>query len=233
MKEKTPEAVKEYLDRHKLTKHAANMALRLTMYGLAYYHFGFNSETRKMIKDPEQRVGMLEGSIIAPRLCYPDAGIGSLIFEQAQAGQLLSYDFKRPEEFPLSVNSPTFSQISEGSLWISAPDSIRDHPADKKTLIDLNYPLSIDNVLTADKRYPDDLVDEGMLIRTTHAEAYESVGATDYIDDLRARSVDREPVYQVTPKGNTVMHLMPDGGDTTPKTNPEPKLAHLPGLLAH
>lgn len=230
-REITPDEVKEYLQKHKISKYLAEASLKAVIKTAVFIHSG--PEGLRRAKDPERTTGLLEGAILASRLCYPSKEIGSLVFRQAHAGQFLGFDFNRPLEFPMAAQREDFKQEHEGNLWGLMLDEVQGKPSSERTPTHLPNVFSIDHILSLDKRSTEALLDEGMLERVTHAEAYDRVGAGAHIPELRSRSVDTEYVHQVTPKGNALLRLVPDGGSSTPKPDPAFEFAKIPGLLAH
>lgn len=230
-RQESDQNIKDYFGRHKLIKRATEFVLRGALDIDAFLTDG--PEGLRARRDPARMSGLLEGTILAPRLCFPDEVDDTLIFERAGAGEWLSYDFNRPLEFPKSSERDDFYQTKEGVLWAYMPESMKEQPASQKTPLRIITHHTLDFLADFDKRSPQTLAEEGFLLRTTHAEAYERVGATEYIDGLRARSVDKESVYQVTPKGNSLLWLLDDDGDPTPKEEHQLELSRIPGLLAY
>ena len=220
-----------FFRRHRIIRYSVELAIKTTYKTSVFMHHGF--EGLKNVNDPEQAAGMVEGSIFASRLCYPNKKIGSLVYEQAGAGQLLSYDFKRPFEFPIAAKRSDFTQNGEGSLWSIIPESVEQQAKHIRTRNNFINLFSLEHILSVDKRKPEDLIKGGFIERRTHEQAYEQVGMVEYIDGLRERSVADELVYQVTPKGNTLLALIPDSGTKTPKKEPELSWGRIPGLIAH
>lgn len=186
----------------------------------------------KYFREAEYSTGLLEHSIVAPHLCYPDKKIGALVLKSAHAGQFISFDFDRPRHFPITSRDYDI-QVREGSMLSVLPDT--NQPASQKTPTFSMRNMPTDLMLSLDKRPLGELMDEGMLTKTTHEQAYEAAGAEEYIDGLRLRRVADTVVYQITPKGNSLINLTPDNGNSSPRRDEESafEFAKVPGLLAH
>jgi hypothetical protein len=179
-------------------------------------------------------LGLCEGAIIAPRLCYPsDEAGGELVLEQAHAGQLLGFDFRRPEYLPKAAELPSFSQEFEGASHVFMADEVKD--TDPGELADVTYAdfFTPDVLFSFDKASIEALIDAGMIFPKSHENAYEEAGAEQHIDGLRARGVADKLVYQIAKKAHTLITLLPDSGDPTPKKEKSPVLERLPGIPAH
>lgn len=87
------------------------------------------------------------------------------------------------------------------------------------------------HLLSFDKPSVDMLTEAGLVELTTHGQAYENVGLYGrYGKELGMRRVEDDPVFQVTPKGNTLIHIIPESGDPEPKEAPQKIFEWLPGL---
>lgn len=179
-------------------------------------------------------LGMCEGSIVAPQLCHPtyDAD-GELTLRQAHAGQLLGYDFKRPTYLPNAAELPTFTQEFEGAAHVVLAEEVKD--GDPDILADVSYTdyFRADVLFSFDKASLENLIEAGMLFPRSHEDAYEEANATEHIDGLRARGVADKLVYQIAKKAHTLITLLPDDGEPTPKKQQSPVFERVPGILAH
>lgn len=184
------------------------------------------------LRDSEGLTGLLEKSIIAPQLCYPDETIGALVLKAATGGQFMGFDFERPKHFPQANPADNF-QVRVGNLWSALPNPQQSVDQKTPTYTALTWPVEIG--ITFSKRPLAELIEKGLLNQTTHEQAYEAAGAEDYIDDLRLRRMADATVYQVTPKGNSMIALIPDAGERTPRQDEAKafEFAKIPGLLAH
>lgn len=109
-------------------------------------------------------------------------------------------------------------------------DELLDKPADARTPVGALDLMDIDHFYSLDRASPEELVEVGILTPTTHEEAYRAAGLHDrYGEDLARRTMPEEQVYTITPKGNTLVVLMRDGGDSAPKEDPEPTFAEVLG----
>lgn len=222
--------VRETLRQHRFAKYATELLLRATIKTNIFMQHG--PEGLRLLKDPEQMSGLIEGAILGPKLCYPDPNIGALIYKSAQGGLWLAHDFKRPEEFPSASKKRGVELNSEGKLFGFMLDEVRSNDAEDRTPIGKLSLLSLDHLLTFDSYTAAELVGEGMLRATTYREAYTQVGLSEYVPDLESRSLAEDKVFQVTPKGNTLVGLLPESGSASPKRSPqfESRLAPVRGL---
>ena len=152
---------------------------------------------------------------------------------EAGAGQYHAYDFLRARFFPETANRWPSPPEDDGILMALIPDGIANQPEDERTELTYAEWFDPDLVFSLDRPGVERLCELGMLARRTHEEAYERVGASQWIGDLRARSVADKPLYQVTPKGHTLIKLTPDGGDTAPKQKRQFAIDKVPGIFAH
>ena len=187
----------------------------------------------KAVQSGEAIAGMIEGAIIAPKLAYVDQENGLLIYKEATKGGLIGYDVARPFEFPAQPNAEPIPTISEGVLWSMLPKELEENPASLRTPTGYVELYNYEHLLTLSKYPLETLIGEKVLAAVSLAEAFDTVGLGEHIGGLEARRIATDRVYQVTPKGNTLMRLEEDSGDKTPKLEPRFKTVLVPGLLAH
>lgn len=216
-KESTPESSVEDIRKHPIKKKLANFALKVLTGWV----------------DHERFAGMTEGSIFDYRLCHPNEDSTGLVYRQAEAGRFIGYDFNRPKVFPVNNRRPTVRILGEGRLFGFILDEVKDSPSDEKTPTELLSIANIEHILSLDTHKPEDLVDQGFLDRLAYIDAYDKVGlASTYANELQNRGLATQNVYQVSPKGNTLFRLVPDGGSKKRKEEPQPSFSFLPGKLA-
>jgi|GEM_PF-2568669 len=225
--------VADHLKGHKLQRKAANLAFK-PMLRLALLAKGHPRILRDL-KNPGAGQGLLEGSILGGRLAYPDEETGGgLLHTQAEAGQWLGYDFRRPTEFPQSRNQKEPPrQLFEGKLFGIMLDEIMGNDANQKTPNSLLRITDLEHVLRFAAPSIDTLVDNEFLVPTTYQQAYQQVGVYErYAADLSQRGLTDQPLHAVTPKGNTLIFLMPAFGAPSPKSEPQTAadLEFMPGL---
>ena len=112
-------------------------------------------------------------------------------------------------------------------------DEVKDNHIEELTPTHIVNITNIDHIACLDKPSITELVDTEIVIPTTHSDAYKRVGAYEqYAEDLHSRNVADDLIYQVTPKGNGLVFIIPRRGDSQPKTEPQPELlpGQLPGL---
>ena len=179
-------------------------------------------------------MGLCEGAVLANCVYHPSPEAnGEIMAHEAGAGQYHAYDFLRARFFPETANRWPSPPEDDGILMALIPDGIANQPEDGRTELTYAEWFDPDLVFSLDRPGVERLCELGMLARRTHEEAYERVGASQWIGDLRARSVADKPLYQVTPKGHTLIKLTPDGGDTAPKQKRQFAIDKVPGIFAH
>ena len=184
---------------------------------------------------PEIVKGLCEDAVLAPRLCSPDESKKHLTYEHAHAGQWISHDFRRAEFYPLSAKNEWYEDHKEGIVSAMLIDGIEDKDENERTDLPIAEYLTVDNILSFDKPGIEKLLSLGMVARRSHELAYEIAGQEEWIDELRSRGVANDPVYQVTPKAHSLIHISEESGKKTPKANPKLQIARfpVPGVLAH
>lgn len=172
-----------------------------------------------------------ENAIISPRLCHPDDKNEHPVYRQAHAGQWLGYDFNRSKYFPKASEARSDPLRYEGTLRAFMLDELEDVPDDTRTEINFTDFLTVETLFKYDKPTIERLHDIGFVTLRSHEDAYEAAGQEHWIDELRSRSVARDPVYQITPKGHLLISLEEDAGKKTPRKDAKPILDRLPGIL--
>lgn len=198
----------------------------------AIYEFGLK-DGLSMVRSGEAVAGLIEGAIIAPKLAYVDLEQGHIIYKEATNGQLLSYDVLRPKEFPGLSDAHGEELLSEGVAWAMLPEELKDNPEELRTPTGYVEMYDIDHLMTLDKYPLAHLMGEQVLRGVSLAEAFDRAGLGEFIVGLERRSIAKDRVYQVTPKGNTLVQLHEDDGDPSPKREEKFSFAKVPGLLVH
>jgi len=186
-------------------------------------------EARRM-SQPAWMNGLIEGGMLAPRLSRPHPTHGYLDLATAAAGEWVAYDAKRRAEFPHVAQDKRLPIYTKGKLMAFLLDEVIDNEPSTKTPTDLLLPFSADHLLTLNSLNARELVEIGFATFTTHELAYEQVGLEALIPELRARSMADAPVYQITPKGNTLVKLVSVGGTPQPKQQEQPDFSLRPGF---
>ena len=142
----------------------------------------------------------------------------------------MGYDPLRSSVFPKEFTS--HEQCKRvGRLTVFMINEVRDNPVDKKTPTDLLNLRSIEHLLHINFPTITELVEQEVVVERSYGRAYEEMGLyDDYSEDLRRRSLIDDPVFQVTPKGNTLIFLTKDSGDKTPKEKRAESPAWVPQL---
>lgn len=212
---------REFLDRHRIAKAASSVMLKV----IVRLKFGRDFD------DPAINSGFLEGSIIGNPLRYPNPEESGLTNKRVGGGSWVGYDFRRPYVFPKAHERGEAEQLYEGRFFGVILEEVKDNPPDQQTPLGLLHLSNIDQLLQFDSYTAAELLDLGVLAEKSYGQAYENVGLYgEYADELKARSIIDEPVFQITPKGNTLVMLVEDGGDPQPDEKTQPSFAWLPGI---
>ena len=163
--------------------------------------------------NPDKSQGLLSGAIIAAKLGQPGPTTGELVYKQPSGNNWLGFDFIRPFVFmPLPTH-----QEHEGSLEGAPLDEVIGQSADERTPDKFFDPMNFMHSLTRRSFSMGDLAIMGMVRQTSYAEAYDGVGLyASYKEGLAQRRLTDEPVYQVTPKGNGLVFLLPPTDQADP-----------------
>ncbi len=158
-------------------------------------------------------MGLLEGALIENPLYVPQEN-GSLAVNYARAGAWVAWDIQRKSV--LGRNG--IKQQRKGTLGIFLPDEVRDHEKGEYTPTDLLEPLSIDHFLTYESPSISYILGKGLVEETTYGRALQREGLYEkYARAMGVLNIEGKRVFQVTPKGNTLIYLLNDGGDTVTK----------------
>lgn len=187
--------------------------------GVIFVFLHATKEGREMWRDPdlrnaifnrEGRVGLLSQAILAPALYHPNPEMASLELSATEAGRWVGYDFRRPEVFGNKViKNGRVKQA--GKLLLIDLEEYRDQNFTPSTVADL---LLFRQILSLWSPDLDHFVNNGYIDETTYRTAYQRVGVWDkYGKYLELAGVANERVYQVTPKGNTLVFLEPNNGN--------------------
>jgi len=69
------------------------------------------------------------------------------------------------------------------------------------------------------------LEEHGLMEQKTYREAYQRMGKYEqYAQAIEVLGIAEKPVFQITPKGNSLIMLLGDGGDKVPKRKEVKKL---------
>lgn len=228
------EEFRSFLKSHRIGRRIINSALRI----LYYEKLFLSKEGREMLKDPAKRntllllnrentTGLLEGSILNPDLYHPNKESTSIEITSAPAGRYVGFDFHRPMEF--GIKKGVFErQKSAGRICVIALDEVYNNNPDTYTPTSLLNFWDLTHLLCLDFPPLEKVLENGFLKESTYKEAYANAGLYErYRLALIHSGVFDKPVYVVTPKGNTLVGLIKDGGKKMekPKSIPELKPA--------
>lgn len=190
--------------------------LRLDMYkhiaGAALKE-GPSIQNLRIIRAAIHLEGLISGAIIAPSLCYPDQSGERLVHDIAETGQWLAYDFNRPGALGRKYKKSPTPLRTEGKLSAFFVEEFMDNPADALTPTGTLNMTNPEHTSSTAPTNMEELAAEGLVVSTTYGEAYEAAGLYDqFSEDLSARNLEDQPVFSVTPKGNTLVKLTAVGG---------------------
>ena len=162
---------------------------------------------RTFLLNREKRTGLLEGSIIQNPLYIPnEEGIEK---RQVLAGQWAGYDFKRKKEFGNKVE-----QYRKGKLLTFLIDEIRDNNSEDYTPTISDVLFNINHLIHIEIPSIDYCLENGIIRDTTYLKTYEQAKMDkNYLNELERFGVLNNSVYQVTPKGNSLIYLVGSGGE--------------------
>ncbi len=208
-----------YYKGHKLQRAIFRALLKLESYrGLLPPPLGERDpEVRRFMLEREARTGLLEGSILANELYFPREDGTSIEHRVAVAGRWVAYDFNRPKEFGRKGQGKQFRQgklIAFPLEDIIHKDKEDYTPTNKLNIID---PL---HFFQFEAPSIEELLKYGLAEEATYQQAYEEAGLWEQTKDffMSAGLADR-PVLKITPKGNGLVLIVDDTGET----KPEPK----------
>jgi len=199
---------------NRLHKTLINLALRIGK----YFVLVLTEEGREFLSDPERRrklfyrearVGLLESSIFQNPLYIPNE-YNSMERRGTVTGRWIGYDFNRPGEFGKNCR-----QLQEGRLVSFLLNEIKDNPASTYTsteIIDVFH--KIEHIAQLELPPIDYLKENGLIVQTTYAQAYQNVNLFQkYEKAMNLERITNDVVYQITPKGNSLVFLARGGGD--------------------
>lgn len=228
MSTEKPRKSPEYQPQRGLASRAAESIIKSAIFISCAQHYGLYAAYR-FTREREQHLGLLEGSLVASRLAYPNPD-GSFNYQPGQDAAYRWYDPLRNTTFP---NRPSDAHAAgEGSLFMFYPDELAGNDEAARTPLWYLQPFSVEHLSTFDKCSPDEMLGRQVLKSTTMAEAYERLGLVEFAEELERRNLASERVFQVTPKGNTLITPIRPGGDRSPKRETETSFVPISARFA-
>ncbi|MBI4152460.1 hypothetical protein HY495_02005 [Candidatus Woesearchaeota archaeon] len=162
----------------------------------------------KALSSKRHRIGLLEGAVLGPSLWVPTEN-GFVEKMTAPAGRWCGYDPSRLVK--LRTNEEKGTGRLEAILDEYTLDETRDQndltPTGTYDLLDLYTLLSIDSVgIEKAERI-------GLVQETTYGRAFAKLGLSGYLNSIETVGAAQDKIWQVTPKGNGIVYLIPDGGE--------------------
>lgn len=215
-KPKEIEAIQSYFRDHRLSRFIINRVYELMFYAMVFltplgWKKLMDPAYRNYLLSKEFGKGFLVDSILQNPIYIPD-GHGQLTQKKVGAGIWAGYDFHRFKEFPTTTR-----QYREGKLGSMLLEEIRDNPAGMYTPTSLVNPLNIQHMFSIDFPSIEDLINKEMIRQTTYKSAFRRAGHYEmYARSLDLLEISDKPLFQVTPKGNSLIFLGNITGDSTP-----------------
>lgn len=185
--------------------------------------------------DRDNQIGLTEGSLIQSPLAYADPETGLFTYESGPSAAWVTIDHNRHKYLPAHQETYRNGMLTKGTLFAFLLDEIIDNPPHKLTPTSLLQPWSLNHLLAFDAGVRmETLVEHGFVEATNYGEAYTQLEMPEMVETLERRSLAYDPVYQVTPKGHTLIMVTKTGGDKVEK--PETKEVFewvTPGRFAH
>lgn len=216
--EQLRQALRDFIKQHRLARGSINLLYRTAMYTyLIATQSGReklnNPEIRKAIFNKEGRVGLLAGTIFSHDLYFPNNSHTSLFHRSALAGRFMAYDFHRPAEFGPNVLKTSSHIIENGRLMIIPLEEVAKNSWDTYTPTDLLNIFDIEHASYIQPATIEDALQCGFIQETSYQDAFDRVGLfSTFQSELQRTGIMDLNVYQVTPKGNTLIILQKDFG---------------------
>ena len=219
-------------NKNALIKSAAALGVR-TLTELAVLKKDGFAEWRKWRRDTADIHGLTEGSILSAHLAHPAEE--GFVYEQAENGDWLGYDFNRPKDRVCRQRNGEMRLLCGGRLGGFLIEAVKANPSDVRTPTRLLNLFDLTQIYSFDFMTGESATEAGLVMSTTYTKAYKAVGAYEqFADNLHELGVADEQVHQVTPKGNGLVFLVGEFGDTTPpKEAPQRQRSFglLPGII--
>jgi len=154
--------------------------------------------------------GLLKGAMFSEALYIPNEK--ELDFKPAKAGRWNGYDFNRGKTFKGA------NPFYQGRIFAFPIEEIMQNPPEIQTPTGLLSVLSFEHFVDLCNPTAEELVEMGLAKRATYREVYAQAGFIErYGPQLEKFEVLDSSIYTITPKGNTLVFIRPDGGEREPK----------------
>ena len=168
----------------------------------------------KALLDRDFQIGCLEGTMIQNPLYVPETDSRRVLELNAKSGEWVFYDHERPNKI-----RRTRRQTLRGVPVSFIPEDFKGHPPSRYTPLGAVVPMGMD-IFCVEFPSIDFLLEQGAIVETTYEEAYGRLGLMDtHGDFLRVEGLSERLVYQITPKGNSLVHCEGYFGDKEPDTD--------------
>ncbi len=173
--------------------------------------------------------GLPQDTIFAPSLHIPSGGhCSDLELLTTSSGGYVSCSFTKKQKF----NDTLYMNITKGTLF--AAFTLYEVIAKKhERTPDSKFNANSSDVSFLFKHSSlHELLMFGFIEKTTYASVFEKLNINNnYIGNSTYAMISNDPIYQVTPKGNGVIFLISDSGDSDKKEDSEAELAREYGLI--
>lgn len=179
----------------------------------------FSEDGREKLKDPEiwkklvkseRRIGMLEGAIISDSQYVPDIENTNFTYESEKLGSWIGVDYLREQELGRSSK-----KNSRGKLFSFPLEEVEGKTGDEYTpthLFDMFDPL---HMLRLHNPTLDELIKDEFIEPVSYSHALRRVGQYEILANrIAIIGIEDKEVYQVTPKGNSLLFLTKPMGDS-------------------
>lgn len=221
--------VKEFLGNSKIKR-----KIMKTVFHTAFNFYLFSNpanwnllrdrDFRELALSKKYRVGLFEGAILSNSLYVPNDQSNNFRYEDSNAGEFVSFDPLRKEILPES------NILRKGIIYSFHLDEISENNPEKRTPYGLLEIFDLEHMKTLHVGGLTELCEKGFLRETNYEDAYSRVGLNRrYMQNLSILGLDEKPVYQVTPKGNTLLFIDKREGNKKEEKRQEslkPEFAH-------
>lgn len=170
----------------------------------------------------QRTTGMRINTILWNSLYFPDimAENERLTFQTASAGRWNAYDFLRTDV--LSSSSTSSHHFHDVQLLFFPLEQLKNNDIETETPEGLFDIFNVEHMVEFTKFSVISALDFWAIEETTYQKAYEKIWDIKLLKDIEVLSIGDKKVYQVTPKGSTLIFPFKWWWDRTPpKTSQE------------
>lgn len=170
----------------------------------------------------QRTTGFRVNTIIWNPLFLPDitADNEKLFFQTASAGRWNAYDFLRTDV--LSSSATSSHHFHDVQLLFFPLEELKNNDSQTETPEGLFDIFNVNHMVEFTKFSVDQALQFWAIEQTTYYQAYEKIWNTNLLRDVEQLSIAEKKVYQITPKGSTLIFPFKWWWDKTPSL-PEKK----------